>query len=80
VETEEAFVAYAEGRIDSRRLMEVTGLELFFDVWGQLRMRGLWLPHLPSSLGPGRDDRDLLWESLTAGCSHPTAQPPGSAS
>jgi hypothetical protein len=80
VETEEAFVAYAEGRIDSRRLMEVTGLDLFFDVLGQLRMRGLWLPRLPSLVGPGRDDRDLLWESLTVGGSRPTAQPAGPSS
>jgi hypothetical protein len=83
VETEQAFVAYAEGCIDSRRLMEVTGLDRFFEVWGQLRMRGLQLPVVPTPVGPGRDDRDLLWESLTAGSSHPdvpAARPAGPAS
>ncbi|MGK7871574.1 hypothetical protein, partial [Falsiroseomonas sp. E2-1-a20] len=80
VETEQAFVAYAEGRIDSRRLREVTGLDRFVDVWGQLYMRGLRLPFVPTSVGSGRDDRDLLWESMTAGGSHPTARPAGPAS
>ncbi|MGG5890966.1 hypothetical protein ACLF3G_28185 [Falsiroseomonas sp. HC035] len=80
VETEQAFVAYAEGRIDSRRLMEVTGLDRFIDVWGQLYMRGLRLPFAPTPVGSGRDDRDLLWESMTAGGSHPTARPAGPAS
>jgi hypothetical protein len=32
VETKQALVAYAEGRIDSRHLMEVTGLDRFFEV------------------------------------------------
>ncbi|MBP0447627.1 DUF2384 domain-containing protein [Roseomonas sp. SSH11] len=61
---EEAFVAYAEGRIDSRRLMDVTGLDAFYDVWGHLKLRGLHLPVVPTPVAPGLNDRDLLWKSL----------------
>lgn len=61
---EEAFVAYAEGRIASPRLMAVTGLRSIYDVMGALTQRNLQLPRRPSPVGPGRDDRDLLWEHM----------------
>jgi hypothetical protein len=64
---DEACAAYADGRIDSRRLMAVTGVEDMFQVWGQLARRGLKLPVVPTYVAPGRDDRDLLWESMAAG-------------
>jgi hypothetical protein len=59
---DEAFTSYSEGRIDSQRLMEVTGIEAFYDLVIGLRMRGLALPTEPTIIGPGRDDRDMLWE------------------
>ena len=79
METEQAFVAYAEGRIDSRRLMEISGLGRFFEVWGQLCMRGLQLPLVPTPVGSGRDDRDLLWEGMTAGGLRPGVPTAGSS-
>ena len=60
---DEAFAAYAAGRIDSRRLMKETGIEAFHDLLFGLRTRGLTLPIVPSVVEPGRDDRDLLWEA-----------------
>jgi hypothetical protein len=72
---DEAYAAYADGRIDSRRLMAVTGETEFFQVWGQLARRGLALPVVPTHVGPGRDDRDLLWEALARGPEEET--PPG---
>jgi hypothetical protein len=64
---DEAYAAYADGRIDSRRLTAATGVEDLFQIWGQLALRGLKLPVVPTYVGPGRDDRDLLWESMAAG-------------
>jgi hypothetical protein len=58
-----AFAAYAAGHIDSRHLMEETGIEVFYDLLFGLRMRGLTLPIVPSAGGPGYDDRDALWEA-----------------
>jgi hypothetical protein len=62
---DEAYVAYAEGRIDSRHLMEMAGITQFHELVGGLHMRGLTMPVTPTVVGPGRDDRDLLWESYT---------------
>jgi hypothetical protein len=64
---DEAYAAYADGRIDSRRLMAATGVDSMFQVWGQLALRELKLPVVPTYVAPGRDDRDLLWESMAAG-------------
>ena len=61
---EEAYAAYADGRIDSRRLMAVTGVGEFSRIRGELGRRGLALPAVPSFVAPGRDDRDLLWEAM----------------
>ena len=58
---EEAFTAYADGRISSQRLLEVTGLETFQDLLSGLLIRGLALPTAPARSDPGQDDRDLLW-------------------
>lgn len=58
---EEAFTAYADGRISSQRLLEVTGLETFQDLLSGLLIRGLALPTAPTRGGPGQDDRELLW-------------------
>jgi hypothetical protein len=65
---DEAYAAYADGRIDSRRLMALVGYQEsdFGQVWGELYRRGLKLPVVPTYVGPGRDDRDLLWETFGA--------------
>jgi hypothetical protein len=76
---EEAWAAYADGRIDSRRLMAVTGVDHFFEVWGQLALRGLKLPVVPTFVAPDRDDRDLLWESMAGSAEEapsPSAEEP----
>ncbi len=67
LDADEAYAAYADGRIDSRRLMAVMGQTEFFQLWGQLALRGLSLPVVPTYVGPGRDDRDLLWEAMARG-------------
>ena len=61
---EEAFAAYARGRIASPRLMAATGLRGIGAVMAALTTRQLRLPRRPTPVGPGRDDRDLLWEHL----------------
>jgi hypothetical protein len=63
---DEAYAAYADGRIDSRRLLALVGYQEsdFGQIWGELYGRGLKLPIMPTSISPGRDDRDLLWETF----------------
>jgi hypothetical protein len=45
--------------------MELTVMDTSNDLMAGLRLRGLTLPVGPTPIGPGRDDRDLLWEAYT---------------
>ncbi|MGK7871626.1 hypothetical protein, partial [Falsiroseomonas sp. E2-1-a20] len=57
--------AYATGHIGSPRVMAITGLRSLYGIMTALTQRDLRLPVRQSSVGLGRDDRDLLWENMS---------------
>ena len=47
----------------------------FGQIWGELYMRGLKLPVVPTYVGSCRDDRDLLWETFAGRAKDGPQQP-----